>query len=118
MNKCPLKGELSQHRDRVHFPEEKICPFCDKPFKSRFIISMKTVKKLLKCFVSRFFRDRHVKKDHRVSPPRSMDLSSSFQFKCDQCDFTTKKELSLRMHKRKHKSKEDLQDMEVDEMDE
>ena len=73
---------------------------------------------MIKCFVSRFFRDRHVKRDHRVSPPRSMDHSSSVELKCDQCDFTTKKELSLRMHKRKHKSKEEVQDMEVDEVDE
>ena len=47
-----------------------------------------------------------------------MDHSSSVELKCDQCDFTTKKELSLRMHKRKHKSKEEVQDMEVDEVDE
>jgi len=63
------KGEMSRHRDDVHFPEEKICPFCDKPFKSRF------------------FRDCHVKKVHRVSPPRSMARS-------------------LKLHKSKHKSKD------------
>ena len=40
----PPKGELRKHRDAVHFPEEKICPFCDKPFKIRFLNSM------LKCF--------------------------------------------------------------------
>jgi len=72
------KDELSQHRDNVHFPEEKICPFCDKPFKSRF------------------FRDCHVKKAHRVSPPRSMAKS-------------------LKLHKSKRKSKKDAEDMEVDE---
>merc|ERR1712071_596417 len=72
------KGKLSQHRDNVHFPEEKTCPFCDKPFKSRYI------------------RDRHVKKAHRVSPPRSMAKS-------------------LKLQKSEQKSKEDGRDMGVDE---
>ena len=89
--------KLNQHRVDAHFPEEKMCPFCDKPFENKFL------------------RDRHIQKIHRVSPPKIMGLSSIVDLKCDQCNFTTKKELSLRMHKRKHKINEVVQDMEVDE---
>ena len=53
---------------------------------------------LFECIVSRFFRDRHVKKAHRVSPPRSMARSR-------------------KLHESKHKPKEGAEDMEVDEED-
>jgi len=107
------KGELTQHRDNVHFPEEKICPFCDRPFQSRF------------------FRDRHVLKAHKVSPPRSMAKrrgrppgggrampKSKHRSKEEEDDMKVEEEEDLEVEVEEDMEVDKGQDMEVDEVDE
>merc|ERR1712013_421381 len=66
------KGELNEHRVNIHFPGDKICPFCDKPFETGF------------------YRDCHIRRVHEVSPPRSLAFPSEY-FECDQCSYKSKK---------------------------
>ena len=102
--KLLFKGELNEHRVNIHFPEDKICPFCDKPFETRFNSVCYQVQ-TPECFVARFYRDSHIRRVHEVSPPRSLAFPPEY-FECDQCSYKSKKKLFLISHVRqKHGSK-------------
>ena len=102
-HKCPVCSvifitwlELARHK-ATHFPEDKICPYCDKEFEKKS------------------YRNMHIRAVHKAVPP------GVEAFQCTYCDAAFSKRVSLTLHiYQKHKEsrkKEEETEMGCDEME-